>query len=92
MTWANLVDVHLNNLAGKRSSGGDIKLPSRGTQGDVRTAFGIDNKTKLFDPKKRPCLAVLQDMKITDLAEIKEVLERELAIAVVVSSPLKPDK
>jgi hypothetical protein len=67
MTWANLVDVHLNNLAGKRSSGGDIKLPSRGTQGDVRTAFGIDNKTKLFDPKKRPSLAVLQDMKITDL-------------------------
>jgi hypothetical protein len=67
MTWAELVNAHLKNLGGKRSVGGDVKLPSRETQGDVRTAFGIDNKTRLFDRSKRPSLAVLQDLKITEL-------------------------
>jgi len=67
MTWSELVNAHLKNLAGKRSVGGDVKLPYRETQGDVRAAFGVDNKTRIFDASKRPSLAVLQDMRITEL-------------------------
>jgi hypothetical protein len=44
-----------------------VKLPSRETQGDVRAAFGVDNKTRIFDASKRPSLAVLQDMRITKI-------------------------
>jgi hypothetical protein len=66
-TWEEMVAAHLKVLSRKRSVSQKVKLPGRETQIDVRTTFGIDNKTKVLDPKKRPSLAVLQDMWITDL-------------------------
>lgn len=66
-TWAQMVAAYLKELGRKRSVGQKVKLPSRETQNDVRTSFGINNKTKVFNPDKRPSLAILQQMPITEL-------------------------
>jgi len=66
-TWAQMVAARLKELSRKRSVGQRVKLPGRETQIDVRTTFGIDNKTKLFNADKRPSLAILQDIRITEL-------------------------
>jgi hypothetical protein len=66
-TWSQMVNAHLKVLSRKRPVNRKVKLPSRETQIDVRTTFGINNKTKVFDPDKRPSLAVLQNMRIAEL-------------------------
>jgi hypothetical protein len=66
-TWSQLIDDRLAAYADDRAKGGRIKIPSRGTQQDLRTVFGIDAKTKKFDPSKRPSLATLQNRPLNKL-------------------------
>jgi hypothetical protein len=66
-TWSQMVAAYLKELSRKRPVNRNIKLPSRDTQNDVRTTFGIDRKTKMFVAAKRPSQAILQNMPITML-------------------------
>jgi hypothetical protein len=66
-TWRQTVAARLEVLKGRRKVGHKIKLPSAETQTDVRSSFGIDRTSGQFDPEKRPSLAALQDMALTDI-------------------------
>lgn len=60
-TWSQLVDARLESLAGERV------VRSRQTQEDVRQAFGINSRTKVFDASKRPSLSTMQGMSLSTM-------------------------